>query len=160
MSLYMCTCIYIYIYIYTYTCLYTHTILHMYILSGPWKRWESFRVVSIGRTRAQRKRGGNVNGNVMETLTETWKHTRTNVTTKCSREHVETHSGQCDPWARVASDVQTRRYCQNIGGHAGQHRPPGSNPRQQVTRRGRSNCAKSAVASDPLGRPRAAAPQC
>ena len=45
------------------------------MLSGPWKRWESFQIVSIGRTPAQRKRNGNVDGNVdgnaMETLTGT-----------------------------------------------------------------------------------------
>ena len=44
------------------------------MLSGPWKRWEGFQIVSIGRTPAQRKRNGNVNGNVTETLAKTqWK---------------------------------------------------------------------------------------
>ena len=48
--------------------------MYVYILSGPWKRWESFQIVSIGRTPAQRKRNGNVDGNVTETLMETqWK---------------------------------------------------------------------------------------
>ena len=41
------------------------------MLSGPWKGWESFQIVSIGRTPAQRKHNGNVDGNVTETLTET-----------------------------------------------------------------------------------------
>ena len=45
--------------------------MHTHVLSGPWKRWESFQIVSIGRTPAQRKRDGNVDGNAMETLTKT-----------------------------------------------------------------------------------------
>ena len=62
--MYLSLSIYIYIYIYIYT----------YVLSGPWKRWESFEIVSIGRTPAQRKRNGNADGSVTETLTETqWK---------------------------------------------------------------------------------------
>ena len=53
----------------------THYIyIYIYILSGPWKRWGSFQIVSIGRTPAQRKGNGNVDGNVTETFTETqWK---------------------------------------------------------------------------------------
>ena len=46
---------------------YIHIYIYIYILSGPWKRWEGFRIVSIGRTPAQRKRNGNVDGNVTET---------------------------------------------------------------------------------------------
>ena len=73
--------IYIYMYIYTYIhhiyiyiYIYTHTHTYVHILSGPWKRWGSFQIVSIGRTPAQRKRNGNVDGNVTETFTETqWK---------------------------------------------------------------------------------------
>ena len=52
---------YVYIYIYIY----------IYILSGPWKRWEGSRIVSIGRTPAQRKRNGNVTETLTETLTDT-----------------------------------------------------------------------------------------
>ena len=71
-------CIYIYVYVYIihiYIYIYVHVFviciyIYIYILSGPRERWESFRIVSIGHTPAQRKRNGKVDGNVTETLTE------------------------------------------------------------------------------------------
>ena len=57
-----------YMYVYIYIYIHIHSV---YILSGPRKRWENFRIVSIGRAPAQRKRDGNVDGNVDENVTET-----------------------------------------------------------------------------------------
>ena len=96
---YIHTYIYIYVYIYIYCYMYVWEALcvcvyiYIYTLSGPWKHWESFQIVSIGRTPAQRKRNGNVDGHVTETLTETeWKRWRKR------NGNVEPHSNQCDPF--------------------------------------------------------------
>ena len=75
--MYISLSIYIYIYMFSLSLyIYIYMCISIYIctLSGPWKCWESFQIVSIGRTPARRKRNGNVDGNAMETLTETLKH--------------------------------------------------------------------------------------
>ena len=53
--------------------------VYVYVLSGPWKRWESFQnsfhrahtCPTETQRKRWRKRDGNVDGNAMETLTET-----------------------------------------------------------------------------------------
>ena len=69
--MYMGVCVCIHIYIYIYIHIYIYIYIHTYVLSGPRKCWESFRIVSIGHTPAQQERDGNAGGNATETLTET-----------------------------------------------------------------------------------------
>ena len=40
----------------------------VYRLSGPWKRWGSFSILSVGHAPARRRRNGNVDGNVGNAL--------------------------------------------------------------------------------------------
>ena len=78
-------CVHVYVYVHVYLCVGVRVRVgvglrvclcvgvciwvYVYVLGGPRKRWESFRIVSIGHTPAQhtpaqRKRNGNVDGNV------------------------------------------------------------------------------------------------
>ena len=130
-----------------YTYMHTYTYTHTHILSGPRKRWESFWIVSVGHTPAQRKRNANVDGNAPETLTETLRKrgenadgnvvetltlTRINATLGFASHLALRSVVICDT---SASSFQKRR----LG--------------KRVDRRGRNHFAKTGFAWDLLGRP-------